>query len=84
MIKLTNGNSTFAVAKGLFLNSLKHLQKIEKSGGKKESSLEITIYDEYLLLVIPGIQLKVQAITEGSAKFAIGLWYMTSVMSYIL
>lgn len=73
--------TSFIVEKKQLLNSLKHLQKIEKSGRKKESTLEVTIYDGYLQLVIPGIQLKVQARTEGSAKFTIRLWYITNLVN---
>lgn len=76
-----NSTANFTVEKKQLLNSLKQLQKLERSGRKKDSTLEVTIYDGYLQLVIPGIQLKVQARTEGSAKFTIRLWYFTNLVN---
>ena len=73
--------TTFIVDKRQLLNSLKKLQQIEKSGRKKDSTLEVTIYDGYLQLVIPGIHLIVQARTEDSAKFTIRLWYFANLVN---
>lgn len=76
-----NNTTTFIVDKRQLINSLKQLQKVEKSSRKKDSTLEITIYDGYLQLVIPGIQLIVQARTEGSAKFTLRLWYFANLVN---
>lgn len=76
-----NNTTTVTVDKRQLLNSLKQLQKVEKSSRKKDSTLEITIYDGYLQLVIPGIQLTVQARTEGSAKFTLRLWYFANLVN---
>lgn len=73
--------ATFTVEKKQLLDALKQLKKIEKSGKKKESTLEVTILKGYIQLVIPGIQLYVHAITTGSAKFTIRLWYIADVVN---
>lgn len=72
---------TFSVVKNELLPALKQLKKIEKASKKRESTLEVTIIDDYLQLVIPGIQLQVNAITTGSAKFTIRLWYFTDIVN---
>lgn len=76
-----NNSANFIVEQNQLLNSLKQLQKLERSGKKKDSTIEITIFDGYLQLVIPGVLLKVQARTEGSAKFTIRLWYFTNLVN---
>lgn len=73
--------ATFKVDKRQLLNALKQLQKIEKAGKKKDSTLEVTIFDGYIRLVIPGIELNVQAFTKGSAKFTLRLWYFTDIVN---
>lgn len=76
-----NTTANFTVDKRQLLNTLKQLQKIEKSGRKKDSTLEVTVFDGYIRLIIPGIDLIVQAFTKGSAKFTIRLWYFTDVVN---
>lgn len=76
-----NRLATFTVEKRQLLNTLKQLKKLEKSGRKNDSTLEITIFDGYIRLNIPGIELIVQAFTKGSAKFTIRLWYITDVVN---
>jgi hypothetical protein len=76
-----NTTATFTVDKRQLLNALKRLQKIEKSSRRQDSTLEVTIFDGYIRLIIPGIDLIVQAITKGSAKFTIRLWYFTDIVN---
>ena len=71
----------FAVKKSDLLPALMQLKKVEKSAKKKTSTLEVTIIDDYLKLTIPGIQLKVKAATNGTAKFTIKLWYFADVVN---
>lgn len=71
----------FAVKKSDLLPALKQLKKVEKSAKKKASTLEVTIVDDFLQLTIPGIQLNVKAVTNGSAKFTIQLWYFADVVN---
>lgn len=76
-----NKTATFITEKKPFLAALTQLKKIEKSGKKKESTLEVTILNGYIQLVIRGIQLHVHATTSGSAKFTIRLWYIADVVN---
>ena len=76
-----NATATITVDQRQLLNALKQLQKIEKAGKKKDSTLEVTIFDGYIRLVIPGIDLIVQAFTKGSAKFTLRLWYFTDIVN---
>lgn len=76
-----NTTANFTVAKSELLPALKQLQKVEKSARKKESTLEVTIIDRFITLVIPGIQLQVKAVTSGTAKFTIRLWYFANVVN---
>lgn len=34
----------------------------------------------YIILVIPGVELRLEAYTKGSAKFTIRLWYMAEIV----
>lgn len=76
-----NVTATITVDQRQLLNALKQLQKIEKAGKKKDSTLEVTVFDGYIRLVIPGIDLIVQAFTKGSAKFTLRLWYFTDIVN---
>lgn len=42
--------------------------------------MEVTIIDGYLQMNIPGVQLTINAITKGSAKFAMRLWYFADIV----
>lgn len=76
-----NNITTFTVQKKQLLNALHRIKKLEKSGKKKDSTLEVTVFDGYIRLNIPGIELIVQAFTSGSAKFTIRLWYFTDIVN---
>lgn len=71
----------FSVSKSKLLPALKQLMRFEKASKKKKYTLEITITDGSLQLVIPGVSLTVAAETSGSAKLTVGLAYMTEVIN---
>ena len=73
--------ATFRVLKSEILSTLKTLHKIEKIGKKKGSTLEVTVKKNSLELVIPGAQLYIGAISEGSAKFTINLGYFLDIIN---
>lgn len=70
----------FRVLQKELFNALKQLQKVEKSAKKKKSTLEVTIVDGYMQLLIPGIQLQLSADTIGSAKFTVSLSYFVDII----
>lgn len=72
--------ATFSVTKKDFFPALKQLLLIEKSTRKKDSTLEITLKHGFIYLVIPGVELHVPALTTGSAKFTILLWYIANIV----
>ncbi len=73
-------SATFSVTqKNLFL-ALKQLNKLEKLAKRRKITLEITLFQEYILLVVPGVELKVKASTNGSAKATVLLWYFTDIV----
>ena len=76
-----NSTASFTVNKKELLSALKQLKKLERSGKKKESTLEITVIDSGLQLIIPGVELYIAARTENCAKFTVKLWYITDVVN---
>ena len=72
--------ASFRILKKELLKVIKKLQKVEKSAEKKESTLEVTIVDDYLQFVIPGVQLRLRAATRWSAKFTLRLWYFADIV----
>lgn len=72
--------ATFSVIKKDLLPALKQLLLLEKSTRKKESTLEVTLKQGFIDLVIPGVELHVPALTAGSAKFTILLWYIANIV----
>lgn len=72
--------ATFSVNKKELLPALKQLLLIEKSNRKKDSTLEVTIKVGFIHLIIPGVELHVPALTKGSAKFTLLLWYLTNIV----
>lgn len=72
---------SFVVDRKGLLAALTQFKKIEKSAKKKLSVLEVTVIDGALILIIPGIELKVKAETHGSVKFSVKLWYITDIVS---
>lgn len=72
--------ASFSVLKSELLNILKQMQRVEKSARKKMSTLEVTFIDGFLQMAIPGIQLKINATTKGSAKFTVRLWYFADII----
>lgn len=74
---------SFVIETQSLLSNLLQLKKVERSAKKKTSVLELTVVDNELALVIPGIRLGVKAETTGSAKFSIRLWHFSDIISCI-
>ena len=74
-------SASFLVNQKELLSALKQIKKLEKSGRKKESTLEVTVIDGGLQLIIPGVELYIAARTEQSAKFTIRLWYFLDIVN---
>ena len=72
--------SCFRINRKDFSKALRKLLSIEDAGKKKESTLEVTVIRNYIILVIPGVELRLEAYTKGSAKFTIRLWYMAEIV----
>lgn len=72
--------SCFRINRKDFSKALRKLLSIEDAGKKKESTLEVTVIRNYIILVIPGVELRLEAYTIGSAKFTIRLWYMAEIV----
>ena len=73
--------ASFRVIKNELLNALQQMRRVERTPKKKSGTLEVTLLDGFLHLVMPGIQLDVPAGTGGNAKFSIRLWYFTDIIS---
>ena len=72
--------ATFSVTKRDFLPALTKLLAMEKSNRRKDSTLEVTLILGFIHLVIPGVELHVHALTTGSAKLTIRLWYIAAIV----
>ena len=72
--------ASFRVIKNELLNALMQMQRVERAPKKKSGTLEVTLLDGFLQLVMPGIQLSVPAGTKGNAKFSIRLWYFADII----
>ena len=72
---------SFTVNRKELQSALMHFKKIAKSAKKKETTLEVTIFNGGLTLNIPGGEQNVPAQTKGGAKFAIKLWYFIEIIS---
>ena len=70
----------FTVLKKELLPALLQMKKVEGAAKKKQSTLEVTITNNQIQLVIPGIQLTVNATTKNSGKFTMRLWYFIDVV----
>jgi hypothetical protein len=72
--------STFSLNKAKIVEVLKRLKKLTRSANKKDSVLEITVIDNYVIFNIPGVELRLPSQTSGSVKFTVGLGYLLSVV----
>lgn len=72
--------STFSLNKVKLVEVLKRLKKLSRSANKKDSVLEITVIDNYVIFNIPGVELRLPSQTSGSVKFTVGLGYILSVV----
>lgn len=73
-------SASFTVTKRVLLPALKKILQLEKTSRKKDSTLEITLLLGYIRLVIPGVDMHVHAVTTGSAKITIRLWYLADIV----
>lgn len=72
--------ATFTTSKTQLINVLKQFAKVVGQNRKSETTVEITVIDDQIKLVIPGVNLNITAITSGSAKFTVGLLYFLEVL----
>lgn len=68
-------SANFTISKGKLLATLNQFLKVAGKRSSKQTTVEITIIDDYIILVIPGVNLKLASITSSSAKFTVGLLY---------
>lgn len=75
-------NSSFTIRKSKLVNELKKLTAATGKISKYNKSivLELTITDNLLSLVIPGIKLEVACETTSTAKATIGLFYFKDII----
>ena len=70
----------FTVSRRKILAALLQIKKVEKSAKRFQSTLEVTILNNFILLKIPGIEISVDAAVTGKIKFTIPLWYYTDLV----
>ncbi len=70
----------FTVSRRKLLAALIQINKVEKSAKKFQSTLEVTVLNNFILLKISGIEMSVDAVVTGKIKFTIPLWYFTDVV----
>jgi hypothetical protein len=70
----------FTINKSILLKALLNMVKVVGRASKQKTTLEITVTDDNICLVVPGINLKVPAVTENSAKFTVRLLYFTDIV----
>jgi hypothetical protein len=70
----------FILALSNLINQLRKIKRFAKAANNKECTLEVTIIEGFIELVIPGAYLQIQASTSGSVKFTIGLTYFIDVL----
>ncbi len=74
-------SAMFTLPKKSMLHALGQINKVIKYSRKHGITLEITVYDGYIKLVVPGIDLDLAATTSGTAKATIYLWYITDIIN---
>lgn len=72
--------ASFIIASSKLLSPLRKLKRFSKAAPKKDSTLEVTIIEGFIELVIPGGFQQIKASTSGSAKFTVGLLYFIDVL----
>lgn len=74
-------SSSFTIKKSVLLNTLKELTKVlSKVSKSKFASLEMTVTDGKLTLVIPGSKYILECETKGTAKGTITLSYFLDII----
>ncbi|MCZ8198197.1 MAG: hypothetical protein O9267_11380 [Flavobacterium sp.] len=74
--------ATFTIKKSKLKSELSKMQNAYKGISKKApaAALELTITDELLTLVVPGIKLEVPCKTSSTAKVSIGFYYFYEII----
>jgi len=70
----------FTVSRRKLITALNQIKKVEKSAKKFQSTLEVTVLNNFILLKISGIEISVDATVAGKIKFTIPLWYYIDVV----
>ena len=70
----------FTIEKPILLKTLSQMAKIVGRTRIKRTTVEITVVDDFIHLVVPGINLKLPAITESSVKFTVRLLYFKDIV----
>jgi len=73
-------SAEFTIGKSTLLKTLSQIIKITGNSPKNKTTVEITIIDGFIQLVVPGINLKLQAVTKSTAKFTVRLLYFNDVV----
>src|SRR5687768_14631915 len=76
-----DSTATFKVRKKELLSVLKKFKSMEKVSRKKGSTLEVTIVNTGLRLIIPGVEVPIAATTSGTARFSIPLLYFADIVN---
>lgn len=74
--------ASFTIKKSKLVEELKNMTKSLGRVSKytKSTILELTITDDLLTLVIPGIKLEMECKTKSTAKASIGLYYFKDII----
>jgi len=73
-------SAAFTIGKSILLKNLSNFIKILGRSHKTKATIEITIIDNFIQLVVPGINLKLPAVTKSTAKFTVPLLYFNDVV----
>jgi hypothetical protein len=77
----TDPTQKFRVLKRPLLDTLKKMLRLEKSARKKSyCTLEVTLIDNFIVLNIPGVFMRIEANTSGSARFSMQLAYFIHIV----
>lgn len=74
--------ASFRLRKSKLLNELKKVTKTlgPLTNWTRYTALELTITDNLLTLVIPGVRLELKCATTGTAKATLGLYYFRDII----
>jgi hypothetical protein len=74
--------ASLKIRKSKLVNELKKITKILRPLSKctRYTILELTITDDLLTLVVPGVRLELKFETTGTAKVTLGLYYFRDII----